>query len=58
MTIYEMNGYKTRKDYLNCLADDFGVNRSTVYMLAELLGESEDFDGLVCAVEEAEMMEL
>ena len=54
MSIYTDEGFKSRKDYLNCLADDSGVPRSTVYMLADLLGPDEDFDGLVSAVEDAE----
>ena len=54
MSVYTDEGYKNRRDYLNTLADDSGVERSTVYMLADLLGPSEDFDGLVCAVEDAE----
>ena len=53
MTIYQEQGYKNRRDYLDNLADDFGVDRDTVYMLASMLGEPEDFDGLVCAVEGA-----
>jgi len=47
LNIYQDNGYKNRKDYLNCLAEDFGVDVSTVYSLADVLGEYEDFDGLV-----------
>ena len=37
----------TRKEYLSGLAEDFGVPRSEVFMLASLLGESEDYDGLL-----------
>ena len=54
MSIYTDEGFKNRKDYLNSLADESGVPRSTVYMLADMLGPNEDFDGLVCAVEDAE----
>ena len=54
MSIYTENGYKNRKYYLNCLAIDHDLPRSTVYMLADMLGPDEDFDGLVCAVEDAE----
>jgi hypothetical protein len=35
------------------LADDYGLDRSTVYALAGILGSSEDFDGLICALEDA-----
>ena len=51
--IYQENGYESRKDYLNCLADDYGVDKETVYALANLLGKSEDFDGLVSSVQDA-----
>ena len=37
MTIYEQEGYTSRKDYLNNLAEEFGVSPS----------KDEDFDGLV-----------
>ena len=47
MTIYEQEGYTSRKDYLNNLAEEYGVSPSQVYMLAGLLGKDEDFDGLV-----------
>lgn len=52
MNVYQENGYKNRKDYLNCLADDYGVDVDTVYALAGVLGANEDFDGLVSALED------
>ena len=48
-TVYEINGYKDRQDYLDSLADEYGDN---VYYLADMLGESEDFDGLVSNLED------
>jgi hypothetical protein len=53
MSIYTEEGYKSRRDYLDTLATDFGLDRSTVYALAGILGSSEDFDGLICALEDA-----
>ena len=53
MSIYTDEGYKSRRDYLDSLADDFGLEKSTVYALAGILGPSEDFDGLICALEDA-----
>lgn len=50
--IYDEKGYATRKDYLECLADDYGVDRSAVFAVAELLGPSEDFDGLIAMIED------
>ena len=52
--IYQQNGYADRDDYLTCLSEDYGVSIESVYSLAEMLGEHEDFDGLVCALEDAE----
>ena len=53
MSIYTEEGYKSRRDYLDTLADDYGLDRTTVYALAGVLGPSEDFDGLICALEDA-----
>ena len=52
MNYYIENGFKNRKDYLNSLAEDFEIARETVYMMAGLLGESEDFDGLITSLED------
>ena len=54
--IYQQNGYADRDDYLTCLSEDYGVSIEDVYSLAEMLGESEDFDGLVSALEDAELI--
>lgn len=52
--VYVRKGYKNRKDYLNSLAVDYGVDRITVYSLANMLGETEDFDGLISELEDIE----
>jgi hypothetical protein len=52
MSIYTDNGFKNRRDYLASLAQDFGIELETVLMAASLLGPDEDFDGLVCALED------
>lgn len=54
--IYQENGYADRDDYLTCLSEDYGVPIESVYSLAEMLGENEDFDGLVSALEDIESM--
>ena len=54
--IYQQNGYADRDNYLTCLSEDYGVSIEDVYSLSEMLGENEDFDGLVCALEDAEMI--
>lgn len=52
--IYQDNGYADRDDYLTCLAEDYGVPLESVFSLASVLGQNEDFDGLVSALEDAE----
>ena len=54
--IYQENGYANRDDYLTCLSEDYGISIEDVYSLAEMLGEHEDFDGLVSALEDAEYL--
>ena len=56
--VYQRNGYKHRQDYLESLADDYEIDLETVLALAEVLGPSEDFDGLVSAIEDIEGMDL
>lgn len=51
-TIYTEQGFLDRKDYLLSLALDSGLPFKTVTDLADLLGENEDFDGLVSALYE------
>jgi len=52
MNIYQENGYESRQDYLECMADDYGVPFDTVVALSLVLGSEEDFDGLVNALED------
>lgn len=53
MSVYTENGYTNRTEYLRSLSEDYGVDMETVMALANLLGPEEDFDGLVCQLEEA-----
>ena len=55
MSIYQQYGYKNRTDYLKELANQYGVDIAMVYALADMLGEGEDFDGLINALEEIEV---
>jgi len=50
--LYIENGYKDRRDYLENLALDMGLDREIVFSLASLLGSVEDFDGLVSSLED------
>lgn len=52
MSVYEDNGYDNREDYLKCLVEDYGVEEHIVISLADLLGPSEDFDGLVNSLDD------
>jgi len=51
MSIYTDNGYANREEYLNELREDYDADM--VNMLTSVLPESEDFDGLVTALEDA-----
>ena len=47
---YTDNGYSSRADYLAQLCDEYPAD--VVHTLADLLGETEDFDGLVSMLED------
>ncbi len=50
---YKDNGYANREDYLSCLAEDYGLDlEEVVRPIADLLGPTEDFDGLVSMLED------
>lgn len=48
----ENNGYNSKEEYLQELAEENGLDIETVYMVADLLGDSELFDGLVTALQD------
>lgn len=52
MNVYKENGYENRRAYLESLALEY--DRDMVFALASILGPSEDFDGLVTSLEDAE----
>ena len=54
--IYQREGYKNRKDYLECMAADYCVPLDIVCALASVLGKNEDFDGLISSLEDMEGM--
>ena len=49
---YEAMGFNDRKEYLESLADEYCTDIDTVLFMAEILGESEDFDGLVTSLQD------
>ena len=48
---YTANGYKNRADYLSCLCEEYPAD--LVHALSDILGPSEDFDGLVSGLDDA-----
>lgn len=57
MNIYKQNGFADREGYLYFLAEDYDLACGVVWALAELLGPSEDFDGLVNACQDQAELE-
>jgi hypothetical protein len=51
-SVYQKNGFKDRRAYLEDLAHEKGVPEDVVFMVADMLGSNEDFDGLVLALED------
>ena len=51
-SLYHQKGYKNRRDYLEYLSDTYEIPIENVIMLADSLGQCEDFDGLVTALED------
>jgi hypothetical protein len=52
MSVYTDNGYDSRADYLRRLAAEHDYHLADVLALADVLGPSEDFDGLVTELED------
>ena len=51
MSAYKEAGFENRDDYLQSLADEYNVEFEVVYNMAQILGEEEDFDGLLSSLE-------
>lgn len=52
MSVYTEKEYKDRQNYLNSVSDEYGVDINTVNTLADVLGPSEDFDGLISMLQD------
>lgn len=50
--VYIENGYESRKEYLESLAEEYGVPLKVVKSFASMLGANEDFDGLLSELED------
>jgi hypothetical protein len=55
MSAYTEAGYNSRKEYLLSLVEEYDVDKETVFSLASMLGPSEDFDGLIAALEDVQV---
>ncbi len=49
---YARLGYESRDEYLLDLADEMGLKSDIVFTLADVLGENEDFDGLISSLQD------
>jgi hypothetical protein len=54
LSVYEEYGYESRREYLEELEDEYACPIETVLEVAAILGEEEDFDGLVSAMKDYE----
>ena len=52
MSIYTDEGYENRNEYLENLAEEYGISIEDVRMAADMLGPDEDFDGLITTLED------
>lgn len=46
MSRYVTEHYSNRREYLDWLAEVYGVERADVILLSSILGTDQDFDGL------------
>ena len=46
MSRYKTKDYSNRREYLDWLAERYGVDRADVVLLSSILGTDQDFDGL------------
>jgi len=53
---YQDNGYKNRSEYLKHLSDYYVIPIDSVWAMAEVLGSDEDFDALICDLEDYEFL--
>ncbi len=52
LNAYQRAGYDNRRAYLQSLTDDYPAE--AVFLLADIFGPSEDFDGLISALEDGD----
>lgn len=54
MNIYQELGYGNRLNYLIDLSEQYSMPQQEIFALAQMLGPSEDFDGLINVLEDYE----
>ena len=51
--VYREKGYNDREDYLSYIAEEYSLDlEQVVRPIADLLGPTEDFDGLIVMLED------
>lgn len=50
--IYLRHGYSNRDEYLDYLAEEYNVEVSVINDLSSFIGQDEDFDGLISALDD------
>ena len=59
MDIYWQNGFKNRREYLEYIADEYGIDTDIVISFSSILGEEEDFGYLLSVLNDyAEYIEI
>jgi len=53
---YELLEIQARREYLETVASEYNLNPEQVFFLAELYHAEENFDGLLCALNECEQL--
>ena len=54
LNVYWQNGFRNRREYLEYLADEYGIDISVVISFATILGEDEDFEELIFTLNDYE----
>lgn len=54
LDVYQKNGHANRYEYLQYVAESYGMDIESVCLMAGMLGEDEDFDGLINTIQDME----
>jgi len=54
--VYQEKGFKDREEYLESIGEDYDIPAGFIEAMSDVLGESEDFDGLLSSMEDYESM--